>query len=108
AEFFLKGVPPVQAGHGLGLFLYAFGIFAAIMLVASLRTSVAVVTALALLTAALFVLGAGNYPASTGLIRTGGWIGLALAAAAFYLALAKVCEAVYGREILPVGHLAEK
>ncbi|HTP16685.1 MAG TPA: acetate uptake transporter, partial [Streptosporangiaceae bacterium] len=46
AEFFLKGVPPVQAGHGLGLFLYAFGIFAAIMLVASLRTSVAVVTAL--------------------------------------------------------------
>jgi hypothetical protein len=31
---------------------------------------------------------------------------LALAGFAFYLALAEVCEAAYGREILSVGHLA--
>ena len=54
------------------------------------------------------MIGVGDYTASTGLVKTGGWIALVLAALAFYLALAEVCEASYGREILPVGHLAKK
>src|SRR6516162_1779205 len=70
AEFFLKGVPPLQLGHALGLFLYAFGIFTVVMFAASLRTSVIVVTTLFLLGATFFVLGAGNYGASSGLIKT--------------------------------------
>ena len=97
-----------QIGHALGLFLYAFGIFTVVMLAASLRTSVAVVTTLLLLGVTFFVLGAGNYSASSGLVKTGGWIGLAVAAGAFYLALAEVCEASYGRAILPLGSLAKK
>jgi uncharacterized protein len=107
AEFFAKAVPLLQQGRALGLFLYAFGIFATIMFVASFRTSVGTVLALALLVAALFILGAGNYNASSGLIKTGGWVGIALAGVAFYLALAEVCELEYGRAILPVGHLAK-
>ena len=113
-EFFLKAVPPAQVGHALGLFLYAFGIFTVIMVAASLRTSIAVVTTLLLLGVTFFVLAAGNYsaavptPAASGLIRTGGWIGLAVAAGAFYLALAELCEATYGRAILPLGVLAKK
>ena len=106
--FFLKEVPVTQIGHALGLFLYAFGIFTVIMLAASLRTSVAVVTTLLLLGVTFFVLGAGNYSASSGLIKTGGWIGLVVAAGAFYLALAEVCEASYGHAILPLGSLAKK
>jgi succinate-acetate transporter protein len=106
-EFFLKDVPLLQVGHALGLFLYAFGVFASIMFVASFRTSIATVLALALLVAALFILGAGNYTATTGLIKTGGWVGIALAGVAFYLCLAELCEVEYGREILPVGHLAK-
>ena len=102
AEFFIKAVPLLQVGHAFGLLLYGFGIFSAIMLIAAFRTSVAVITALVLLTAALFVLAAGNYGASTGLIKTGGVIGLVLAANAFYLCLAELCEATYGREVLPV------
>jgi uncharacterized protein len=106
ANFFLKAIPLAQVGHAQGLFLYAFGIFSAIMFLASFRTSIVVVAALAMLTAALFVVGAGNYIASTGAVKTGGWIALVLAGFAFYLALAELCEATYGREILPVGHLA--
>jgi succinate-acetate transporter protein len=106
--FFIKEVPVTQVGHALGLFLYAFGIFTVVMLAASLRTSVAVVTTLLLLGVTFFVLGAGNYSASSGLIKTGGWIGLVVAAGAFYLALAEVCEASYGRMILPLGSLAKK
>jgi uncharacterized protein len=108
ANFFLKDVPLAQVGHALGLFLYAFGIFTVVMLAASFRTSITVVTTLFLLGVTLFVLGAGNYGASTGLIKTGGWLGLAVAALAFYLALAEVCEASYGRAILPLGTLAKK
>jgi len=114
ADLFLKSVPLAQVGHALGLFLYAFGIFTVIMLAASLRTSIAVVTTLTLLGATFFVLGVGNYtaavptPAASGVIRVGGWIGLAVAAGAFYLALAEVCEASYGRMILPLGSLAKK
>ena len=107
AEFFLKAVPLLQVGHALGLLLYGFGIFSAIMLIAAFRTSIAVITALVLLTAALFVLAAGNYGASTGLIKTGGVIGLVLAANAFYLCLAELCEATYGRVVLPVFPLTK-
>jgi len=105
-QFQLKAVPLIQVGHGVGLFLYGFGIFAAMMFVASFRTSIAVVVALALLTATLFVLGVGQSTATSGLIKTGGWMGIVLAAIAIYLSVAELCEATYGREILPVGHLA--
>jgi succinate-acetate transporter protein len=106
-EFFLKSVPPLQVGHSLGLFLYAFAIYATILFVASFRTSIATALALALLAATLFVLGAGNYTATSGLIKAGGWMGIVLAGIAFYLALAELCQVEYGREILPVGHLAK-
>jgi succinate-acetate transporter protein len=84
------------------------------MFLASFRTSIAVVTALALLTATLFVVGAALYTAplpviagtaSSGLLKTGGWMAIILAGFALYVALAEVCQASYGREILPVGHL---
>jgi hypothetical protein len=108
AEFFLTDVPPPQVGHALGLFLYGFGIFSALMFLASFRTNVVVVVALALLTATLFVLGAANYAASSGLTKTGGWMGIVLAGFAFYVCLAELCEAAYGREILPLFSLAKK
>jgi succinate-acetate transporter protein len=107
-QFYLKEVPATQAGHALALVLFAFGIFAALMLAASFRTSIVVCVALLDLTATLFVLGVGKYAANAGLVKAAGWMGLLLAAIAFYLALAAVCEASYGREVLPVGHLAKK
>jgi len=106
AEFFLRAVPLLQVGRAQGLFLYAFGIFAAIMFLASFRTSVAVVTALLLLVAALFLLAPGFYNGTTGLVKAGGWVGIALAGFAFYICLAELCDVTYGKELLPVGHLA--
>ena len=107
-QFYLKEATVAQAGHALALLLFAFGIFAALMFLASFRTSIVVCVALVDLTATLFVLGAGKYSADAGLVKAGGWMGLLLAALAFYLALAAVCQASYGREVLPVGHLAKK
>jgi succinate-acetate transporter protein len=106
AQWFLKAVPPLQVGHALGLFIYAFGIFVAVMLAASLRTNAVVVTALAILVVTFFFLGAGDYGAHTTLIHWGGYFGLAAAISAFYLALAELCEFSYGRTVLPVWSLA--
>ena len=106
AQWFLKSVPPLQVGHALGLFIYAFGIFVVVMLAASLRTNAVVVLALAILVLTFFCLGAGNYGAHTTLIHWGGYFGLAAAACAFYLALAELCEFSYGRAVLPVWSLA--
>ncbi|HEY5988596.1 MAG TPA: acetate uptake transporter [Streptosporangiaceae bacterium] len=106
-QFFLKEVPPAQVGHALGLFLYAFGIFTVWMFAASFRTNVVVVVALAGLAATFFVLGAGNYGGSTGLVRAGGYLGLIVAALAAYLSAAEVCEATYKRAVLPLWPLAK-
>lgn len=105
-QWFAKDIPALQLGHALGLFLYAFGLFVVVMLAASLRTNVIVVVALAVLVGTFFCLGAGNYGHHTTLIHWGGYLGLAAAACAFYLALAELCEFSYGRSVLPVWPLA--
>ena len=112
-EFYLKDIqgptlPATTAMHGqaLGLYLYAFGIFTVMILIASFRTNIVVVVALAGLAATLFVLGAGNYYGSGLTIETGGYMGLAVAALAAYLSVAELCEASYKRPILPLWPLA--
>src|ERR1700761_4973023 len=59
-EFFAKSVPEKDAGHAVGLYLIAWGIFTAYMFVASLRTTAAVATVFFLLAATFFLLGIGN------------------------------------------------
>ncbi|HEV2376386.1 MAG TPA: acetate uptake transporter [Streptosporangiaceae bacterium] len=107
AQYFLKTIPATQTGHALGLFLYAFGIFTVWIWVASFRTNAVVVVALAALAVTFFLLGAGNYGASTGLVHAGGWLGVAVAALAAYLSCAELCEASYKRTVLPVFPLAK-
>jgi succinate-acetate transporter protein len=108
AQWFLKDVPALQVGHALGLFLYAFGIFAVVMLATSLRTNLVVVVALVILVATIFLLAGGNYGAHTTLIHWGGYTGLFAAACAFYLALAELCEVAYGRSVVPIWPLAAR
>lgn len=107
AEFFLKDVPVAQVGHALGLFLYAFGIFAAWLWLASFRTNAVVVVAVGLLTAALFVLGAGKYTGNGLPVQIGGYMGLVVAFMAAYLSCAELCEASYKRSVLPLWSLAK-
>ena len=106
-QFFIKDVPPAHAGHALGLFLYAFGIFTVWILLASFRTNVMVVLALAMLAATLFVLATGNYYGQGMTVEVGGYMGLVVGGLAAYLSCAELCEAAYKRAILPVWPLAK-
>jgi len=100
-------VPAAQVGHALGLFLYGFAIFAAWLWLASFRTNAVVVVAVGLLTAALFVLGAGKYTGNGLPVQIGGYMGLVVAFMAAYLSCAELCEASYQRSVLPLWSLAK-
>ena len=103
--FFVDSIPAANAGAAIGLFLWAWAIFTAYMFVASLRTTVAVAVVFFLLTITFILLGAGNSGDHTNMIKWGGYIGLATAAAAWYASFAAVVNSTFGRIIAPVGAL---
>jgi succinate-acetate transporter protein len=104
-QFLADKVPASDAGHAVGLYLIGWGIFTLYMFVASLRTTVAIAAVFALLAATFFVLGIGNSGDHPDIVKAGGWLGLATAAAAWYASFAAVTNATYGRVVLPVKPL---
>ena len=100
--FYATKIPAADAGHAIGLYLWAWAIFTAYMLVASLRTTGAVALVFFLLTITFVLLAAGNSGAHENVIKWGGYIGLATAAAAWYASFAAVVNSTFGRTMLPV------
>jgi succinate-acetate transporter protein len=104
--FFAKEIPnKTDAGHAVGLYLIAWGIFTTYMFVASLRTTAAISVVFALLAATFLLLGIGNSGAHTSIVKLGGWFGLATAVAAWYASFAAVTNSTFGRTVLPVKPL---
>jgi len=101
-QFYASSVPAADAGHAVGLYLIAWGIFTAYMFIASLRTTGAIALVFILLAVTYFLLGIGNANASDSLVKAGGWVGLATAIAAWYASFAAVTNATFGRLVLPV------
>jgi succinate-acetate transporter protein len=101
-QFFADKVPAGSVGDAVGLYLIAWGIFTAYMWVASFRTTAAVNAVFALLTITYIVLGIGESAGSDGLVKAGGWIGIATALAAWYASFAGVTNSTFGRTVLPV------
>src|SRR4051794_13369168 len=100
--FFVGDLPAAHAGAAIGLFLWAWGIFTAYMFVASLRTTGAIALVFFLLAVTFILLGIGNSGADDSIVKAGGWVGLATAAAAWYASFAAVTNSTFGRTGLPV------
>jgi succinate-acetate transporter protein len=107
-QFFEKDVPKADAGHAVGLYLIGWGVFTAYMFIASLRTTTAIAVVFLLLAVTFVVLGIGNAGAHSGIVKAGGWIGLATALAAWYASFAEVTNATFGRTVLPTKPLAQR
>jgi uncharacterized protein len=107
-EFFAPGIPKAVLGDALGLYLVSWGVFTTYMWVASLRTTVAVSLVFLLLAVTYALLGIGNWTTTTGLIRAGGWFGIATAAVAWYASFAAVTNSTFGRTVLPVRPLTPR
>ena len=101
-QFYATKVPAADAGHAVGLYLIAWGIFTTYMFVASLRTTAAISLVFILLAATFFLLGIGNAGAHTNIVKWGGYVGIATAAAAWYASFAAVTNATFARTVLPV------
>jgi len=106
--FYVPKIPAADAGHAIGLYLWAWGIFTTYMFVASLRTTGAVALVFFLLAITYVLLAAGNSGNHVNVIKWGGYIGLATAAAAWYASFAAVMNSTFGRTVLPVVPLSRR
>jgi hypothetical protein len=102
-KFALPGIPLTSAHQATGIFLLAWTVFTAYMIIPSLRVSAAVATVFVLLTATFVCLTISALKSQyLGLHHVGGYLGLATAAAAWYASFAGVTNATWGRTVLPV------
>jgi uncharacterized protein len=101
-QFFADSIPKGTVGDSVGLYLVAWGIFTTYMFVASFRTTAAVSLVFLLLAITYGLLGIGNWADVDGLVKAGGWFGIATAAAAWYASFAGVTNSTFGRTVLPV------
>ncbi len=90
-----------EAGQITGLYLFAWGLFTAYMLVASLAGARAVQAVFALLTLTFFALCIGEWGGSETWHHIGGYLGIATAVAAIYASFADVTNASFKQRILP-------
>ncbi|MEA2507456.1 MAG: uncharacterized protein QOH48_2074 [Actinomycetota bacterium] len=104
--FFAKAVPATEVGAAVGLYLIAWGIFTAYMFIASLRTTAAIALVFLLLAVTFLLLGFGNAHGSDGIVKLGGYVGLATALAAWYASFAGVTNSTFGKVVMPVRPLA--
>jgi len=104
--FFVPKIPAADAGHAVGLYLWAWGIFTTYMFVASLRTTGAVALVFGLLAVTYVLLAIGNSGGHTTIVHWGGYIGIATAAAAWYASFAAVVNHTFRRTVLPVVPLS--
>jgi succinate-acetate transporter protein len=100
--FGVSEIPEAHLGAAIGLYLWAWAIFTTYMFIASLRTTGAVALVFFLLAITFILLGAGNSGDHTNMIKWGGYIGLATAAAAWYASFAAVINSTFGRIVAPV------
>jgi succinate-acetate transporter protein len=99
--FYVKDIGG-NAGHAVGVYLWAWAIFTAYMSVAALRVSGAVLLVFVLLTATFVLLAIGAVGPHATVTHWGGYVGLATAAAAWYASFAAVTNSTFGRTVMPV------
>jgi uncharacterized protein len=91
-----------NAGHAVGVYLWAWAIFTTYMAVAALRVSGAVLLVFVLLSATFILLAIGATGPHATVTHWGGYVGLATAAAAWYASFAAVINSTFGRTVAPV------
>ncbi|MGH3263982.1 MAG: acetate uptake transporter [Trebonia sp.] len=105
--FIAPHLSPAIAGQAVGLYLLCWLIFTFYMTIAALRTNVAVLTVFVTLTATYLLLVLAELGINpTDLTQIGGYVGITCGVAAWYVAMAHVVNASFGRDLVPTGPLA--
>jgi len=92
-----------STNSALGLYLWMWGAFTAMLFLCTFAAPRALSLLFLLLAATFVLLGIGNSGANMSIVHVGGYVGIATGAVAFYIACANIMEAVYGHSVLPIG-----
>jgi succinate-acetate transporter protein len=90
-----------DVNKAVGTYLLVWTIFTVYMLLASMRTSGAIMAVFLLLALTFIFLCIGAYSASAGMTQVGGWLGLITALAAWYASFAGVFNSTAKRAVMP-------
>ncbi|GAA4855393.1 GPR1/FUN34/YaaH family transporter [Actinomycetospora corticicola] len=102
-KFVEPGLPSGQATTAAGLFLLGWAIFTGYMMIASLRTTGALIAVFVLLFLTFLLLAIGDLTGTDGIATIGGYVGILTALAAWYASFAVVTNATWGRQVLPTA-----
>ena len=90
---------------GLVAYLTMWGIFTLLLFLATLKKNRALQLVFGSLTLLFFLLAIGDFTENAGIKTFAGYEGILCGAIAIYTAIAEVLNEVWGREVLPVGHV---
>ncbi|MDL5159539.1 acetate uptake transporter [Actinomycetospora termitidis] len=102
-QFVEPTLPEAQHTTATGLFLIGWAVFTGYMLIASLRTTGALVAVFGGLFLTFLFLAVGDLLGVDGIATIGGYFGLLTALAAWYASFAVVTNATWGRQVLPTA-----
>jgi len=103
--YVLLKIPAIAPGTDtVAIFLLGWTIFTLYMTVAASKVNTAVFLVFVVLSVTFLLLTIGNWGAGhSGIIKAGGWTGLATAALAWYASAAGVINDTHKKVVLPVG-----
>lgn len=99
---------PTEKTTALAWFLALWGIFTAVLFIATLRMNRALQFVFASLALLFFLLAMGNALDDATIIQVAGYVGIICGLSAMYTALAQVLNEVYGYELAPLCAVAPK
>lgn len=92
--------------NAMAAFLFMWGLFTAVMFIATLKLNRALQFVFGSLTILFFLLVAGDITGSTMIKQIAGYEGIICGLSAIYAALAQVLNEVYGRTVAPLGPMS--
>ncbi len=101
-----NGVVSPALNYSIAIYLWAWWVIIAVILLAALKTNVALVVTLVLVEIVIALLAIGNMRHSTALIQAAGGFGLATSATALYCGAAALLTPDLSYFQLPVGDLS--
>lgn len=103
--FNVAQLPAKEVNPSLALYDIAWGVFTACLFLCTFKSPLGIQLLFLLLAATFIVLGIGQTGPHTTILHIGGYVGIATAAVAVYMATADLMKGVYGHYVLPVGEL---
>lgn len=97
------GIAAAPEPVAMAAYLFVWGLFTAVMFVATLRLNRALQVVFASLALLFFLLGLADITGSAAIGTIAGYEGMLCGAAAIYTGLAQVLNETYGRTVLPLG-----